>query len=203
VSAGVTRFCYRYGWLCPAVVFSVYDSVCVCSRWYISGITRGEGEELLLQRDNSGKYKQKDGAFLVRPSESAPGDFSLSVKWVSGLFLVLWNSFSVVSTRICPEVWFPFSGFRIQECWMMLGLPPSDRSLKYWKAVYNQWTGNTKYSVHVLELGIYLGTLVSFLAVERRENARIYTKLQVGHYTKSILSITVHRVYTVLQYFKN
>ncbi|KAI0233429.1 Protein E(sev)2B [Lamellibrachia satsuma] len=49
--------------------------------WYISGITRGEGEEVLLQREPSGKYKQKDGAFLVRPSESAPGDFSLSVKF--------------------------------------------------------------------------------------------------------------------------
>ena len=52
----------------------------MCFSWYISGITRGEGEELLLQRDSNGKYKQKDGSFLVRPSESAPGDFSLSVK---------------------------------------------------------------------------------------------------------------------------
>ena len=52
----------------------------LCFSWYISGITRGEGEELLLQRDSNGKYKQKDGSFLVRPSESAPGDFSLSVK---------------------------------------------------------------------------------------------------------------------------
>ncbi|XP_065826155.1 growth factor receptor-bound protein 2-like [Oscarella lobularis] len=43
-------------------------------KWYRSKMTRGKAEETLL--------KQKmDGAFLVRDSESTPGDFSLSVRY--------------------------------------------------------------------------------------------------------------------------
>uniref|UniRef100_A0A8C4QDJ3 Growth factor receptor bound protein 2 n=1 Tax=Eptatretus burgeri TaxID=7764 RepID=A0A8C4QDJ3_EPTBU len=44
------------------------------SRWFRGKISRAKAEELL----NRQKF---DGAFLVRDSESAPGDFSLSVKF--------------------------------------------------------------------------------------------------------------------------
>lgn len=49
--------------------------------WYVSRITRQDAEAMLLERSESADYLQKDGAFLVRPSESSPGDFSLSVKF--------------------------------------------------------------------------------------------------------------------------
>ena len=41
--------------------------------WYHGRITRNKAEELLLKQPI-------DGAFLIRESESTPGDFSLSVK---------------------------------------------------------------------------------------------------------------------------
>lgn len=41
--------------------------------WYYGRITRADAEKLL-------KSNEQDGAFLVRVSESSPGDFSLSVK---------------------------------------------------------------------------------------------------------------------------
>lgn len=47
--------------------------------WYYGRITRADAEKLL-----SNKH---EGAFLIRISESSPGDFSLSVKYV-----VIWNN---------------------------------------------------------------------------------------------------------------
>ena len=52
-----------------------------CS-WYVSRINRLDAEEMLLEKNTQGQYMQRDGAFLVRPSESTPGEFSLSVKSV-------------------------------------------------------------------------------------------------------------------------
>ena len=47
-------------------------------------ISRQDAEALLLEKDDgSSDFIQKDGAFLVRPSESSPGEFSLSVKYVT------------------------------------------------------------------------------------------------------------------------
>ncbi|NWR43307.1 GRAP protein, partial [Regulus satrapa] len=43
-------------------------------RWYAGRISRQRAEERLLQRDHL-------GAFLVRDSESSPGEFSLSVNY--------------------------------------------------------------------------------------------------------------------------
>lgn len=43
-----------------------------CCRWYYGRITRADAEKLLCNKH--------DGAFLIRISESSPGDFSLSVK---------------------------------------------------------------------------------------------------------------------------
>lgn len=53
-------------------------TVCVCgavppSRWFFGKIPRAKAEEMLNKQ-------RHDGAFLIRESESAPGDFSLSVK---------------------------------------------------------------------------------------------------------------------------
>ena len=42
-------------------------------RWYSGRITRKKAEDLL-------KDQRVNGAFLIRESESTPGDFSLSVK---------------------------------------------------------------------------------------------------------------------------
>lgn len=43
----------------------------LCS-WYFSGISRTQAQQLLLSPPNA------PGAFLIRPSESSRGDFSLS-----------------------------------------------------------------------------------------------------------------------------
>jgi len=50
--------------------------------WYISRINRQDAENMLLEKNAQGQFVQRDGAFLVRPSESTPGEFSLSVKYV-------------------------------------------------------------------------------------------------------------------------
>ncbi|XP_060598478.1 growth factor receptor-bound protein 2-like isoform X5 [Ruditapes philippinarum] len=52
--------------------------------WFCGKMRRNEAEELLLQKVN-GQYVHPDGAFLVRHSESAPGDFSMSVKFQDGV----------------------------------------------------------------------------------------------------------------------
>lgn len=48
--------------------------------WYVAKISRQDAENALLEADGKGD-PQPDGAFMIRPSESAPGDFSLSVKF--------------------------------------------------------------------------------------------------------------------------
>jgi len=53
--------------------------------WFVNKISRSDAEEALLEKTGCGDYRQKDGAFLVRPSESSPGDFSLSVKFGDGV----------------------------------------------------------------------------------------------------------------------
>jgi len=53
--------------------------------WFVNKISRGDSENKLLSRRKNGEYKQKDGAFIIRPSESTPGDFSLSVKFGDGV----------------------------------------------------------------------------------------------------------------------
>ena len=45
--------------------------------WYYGRITRADAEKLLV--------RQGEGAFVVRVSESSPGDFSLSVKCLDGV----------------------------------------------------------------------------------------------------------------------
>lgn len=47
--------------------------------WFFGKISRIEAEERLLEKVN-GQHVHPDGAFIVRHSESAPGDFSMSVK---------------------------------------------------------------------------------------------------------------------------
>ena len=60
-----------------------YEVVSYLHRWFINGVTRQDAEEMLLERNpSSGSFTQKDGAFLVRPSETSKGDFSISVKLV-------------------------------------------------------------------------------------------------------------------------
>lgn len=46
---------------------------------YVGKVSRSKAEEMLLQSE------QPDGAFLVRNSESAPGEFSITVKFQSGV----------------------------------------------------------------------------------------------------------------------
>lgn len=60
-------------------VWNLYFSLIIFHRWYVSKISRAQAEDLLLEKEGN-HYKQKDGSFLVRNSESSPGDFSLSVK---------------------------------------------------------------------------------------------------------------------------
>ncbi|KAK3089087.1 hypothetical protein FSP39_000631 [Pinctada imbricata] len=53
--------------------------------WFVGKISRNDAEQRLLEKDNTGHYVHPDGAFLVRMSESAPGEFSLSVKYQDGV----------------------------------------------------------------------------------------------------------------------
>ena len=50
-------------------------------RWFYTHVTAQQAKELLLSKD-------QDGSFLVRPSQTNPGDFKLSVRYVRGLRLV-------------------------------------------------------------------------------------------------------------------
>ena len=59
--------------VCAFVCVCVRVYVCVLLRWYSGRITRKKAEDLL-------KNQKMNGAFLIRESESTPGDFSLSVK---------------------------------------------------------------------------------------------------------------------------
>lgn len=52
----------------------IYMLVCVC-RWFAGRVSRLEAEKRLLWQDT--------GVFLVRESESAPGEFSVSVRSVN------------------------------------------------------------------------------------------------------------------------
>ncbi|XP_013398391.1 protein enhancer of sevenless 2B [Lingula anatina] len=51
--------------------------------WYVGKMPRVEAEKMLLRKDQG--FEQVDGAFLIRLSESSPGEFSLSVKWGDGV----------------------------------------------------------------------------------------------------------------------
>lgn len=58
-------FCFQILFLCNNNNNNLYS-------WYYGRITRAEAEKLL--------HDKHEGAFLIRVSESSPGDFSLSVK---------------------------------------------------------------------------------------------------------------------------
>ncbi|KAK3601815.1 hypothetical protein CHS0354_041730 [Potamilus streckersoni] len=49
--------------------------------WWVGAMKRVEAENMLLQKNDRGECMQPDGAFLVRKSESEPGQFSISVKF--------------------------------------------------------------------------------------------------------------------------
>jgi hypothetical protein len=58
--------------------------------WFYGSISRLEAEKILLQKDpNTQRYRQNDGAFLVRMCESSPGDFSLSVKYKFDFLIII------------------------------------------------------------------------------------------------------------------
>ena len=62
---------YAYTYVVPICVFNfIY-------RWYFQGITRKHAEDLLMQPFNV------TGSFLIRNSESTPGDYSLSIKFAN------------------------------------------------------------------------------------------------------------------------
>jgi len=54
------------------VLYINYFLCLVHYSWYYGRITRADAERLLMNKH--------EGAFLIRISESSPGDFSLSVK---------------------------------------------------------------------------------------------------------------------------
>lgn len=55
----------------------------ICS-WYFSGISRTQAQQLLLSPANA------PGAFLIRPSESSIGGYSLSGTWTTPRDLIFW-----------------------------------------------------------------------------------------------------------------
>lgn len=60
--------------LCCSIDLCLY-----LNRWFVGKVTRCQAEER-LRKSASGGIPQPDGAFIVRMSESAPGEFSISVK---------------------------------------------------------------------------------------------------------------------------
>ena len=62
--------CARYEVCLVLCTYIIND---FCSRWFYENINRKQAEDLL-------KKQRENGSFLVRESESTPGDFSLSVK---------------------------------------------------------------------------------------------------------------------------
>lgn len=61
---------------CHLVTYETYKltffNYKICHSWYYGRITRADAEKLLANKP--------EGGFLIRISESSPGDFSLSVK---------------------------------------------------------------------------------------------------------------------------
>lgn len=69
-------FCYSHfgGWISRLFVGKqMLTGLSSFLRWFFGKIPRAKAEEMLSKQ-------RHDGAFLIRESESAPGDFSLSVK---------------------------------------------------------------------------------------------------------------------------
>lgn len=82
-----------------------------CPRWFYGKIPRAKAEEMLNKQ-------RHDGAFLIRESESAPGDFSLSVKYVkrTHCFIEPFISFQFnhcITDR--PIICFPFFLYYFQK----------------------------------------------------------------------------------------
>ena len=69
------------------------------SRWYMSPVSRQEAEAILLERNDHGQFSQRDGAFLVRPSESTHGEFSISVKSVVCCLIYKLIKFTIYTIR--------------------------------------------------------------------------------------------------------
>ena len=86
-----------------------------CS-WYYGRITRARAEEILSRQPH-------DGAFLIRESESTPGDFSLSVKWVPSR----WVNYS--HSNDCP--WKPCLSKPARLPKLQSLLPPQKHCLLY------------------------------------------------------------------------
>lgn len=93
------------GWACVGTTLPA-----LCS-WYFSGISRTQAQQLLLSPANA------PGAFLIRPSESSHGDFSLSGRrppaedcpWPGGCFpghanpQPTWGLTVWVPLQVCPR----------------------------------------------------------------------------------------------------
>lgn len=60
-------------WVSSVDAYLYLFSASSSSRWFFGKIPRAKAEEMLNKQ-------RHDGVFLIRESESAPGDFSLSVK---------------------------------------------------------------------------------------------------------------------------
>ena len=69
--------CYNFS---QSISYFLISLQRIIFRWFIYKISRTEAETMLLEKNNRNEFIQTDGAFLVRPSESTAGDFSLSVK---------------------------------------------------------------------------------------------------------------------------
>lgn len=71
-------------------------------RWFFGKIPRAKAEEMLNKQ-------RHDGAFLIRESESAPGDFSLSVKWVTTQMVTNKENISHVQFPLNIVRYYPLS----------------------------------------------------------------------------------------------
>ena len=63
------------------VIFLSFYFIWFFCRWFHSVLSSSKAEEILLREEND------DGSFLVRPSESTEGDFTISVKYATLIML--------------------------------------------------------------------------------------------------------------------
>lgn len=73
IAADCEFFYWNFGLISNNFLFALYIIISLCYRWFHGHLSGKDAEKLILDRG-------KNGSFLVRESQSKPGDFVLSVR---------------------------------------------------------------------------------------------------------------------------
>nr|4JMG_A Chain A, Clamp Ptpn11_pY580 [synthetic construct] len=160
--------------------------------WYKGKIPRAKAEEMLSKQ-------RHDGAFLIRESESAPGDFSLSVKFGNDVqhFKVLrdgagkyflWvggsgGSVSSVPTKLEVVAATPTSLLISWDAWS-----GSDWPVSYYRITYGETGGNSPVQEFTVPGSSYTAT-ISGLSPGVDYTITVYAGYDGKYYYQSPISI--------------